>query len=168
VCGCVGAGVGGRACRLITSCHRVIACPRTLLQMIKYGVVGLPTFLQDLHHWSHLYIGGRLHKPVAVLAAQQDSQAAAQHNLRSALATALLLLPQRTATYKVRVRARHWRLVAPLPSQQAPTDCCRLPHCCRPTNTPTTRSCSSASPACPTWVTCAWAWQRTAGRWSAL
>lgn len=62
--------------------------------MVKYGVIGMPAFLQDLQHWSHLYVAGRLHKPVAVLATQPDARAAYQQNLCAALSTALLLLPQ--------------------------------------------------------------------------
>ncbi|KAF8069579.1 TAMM41 [Scenedesmus sp. PABB004] len=63
-------------------------------QLVKYGVVSSAAFQQDLLNWSHLYVGGRLHKPVAVLAAGDKPAAAAAANLQSALAAALLLLPR--------------------------------------------------------------------------
>lgn len=68
---------------------------------MKYGVVGMPAFQQDLQHWSHLYVAGRLHKPVAVLATQPDAEAAYRNNLRAALSTALLLLPKPESSLKV-------------------------------------------------------------------
>jgi hypothetical protein len=69
--------------------------------MVKYGVVGLSAFMQDLQHWSHLYVAGRLHKPVALLASQQEAEAAYHQNLRAALSTALLLLPKPESSLKV-------------------------------------------------------------------
>jgi translocator assembly and maintenance protein 41 len=45
--------------------------------MVKYGVIGMPALQQDLQHWSHLYVAGRLHKPVAVLASSSDEAQAA-------------------------------------------------------------------------------------------
>lgn len=72
-----------------------------VLQMVKYGVVGLPAFMQDLQHWSHLYVAGRLHKPVTLLASQHEAEAAYHQNLRAALSTALLLLPQPESSLKV-------------------------------------------------------------------
>lgn len=186
------------------------------MQVVKYGVVGLPAVLQDLHHWSHLYVGGRLHKPVALLEqADEAATAAYQHNLRSALATALLLLQHRSASMQVReygarpspavlvmglqrMRAtetahNQWPL-SPAPWCAHTCSCCThnntlltracmcvllcecvlaclLLCCCGPSNPflplPACRSCTSASPACPTWVMCAWGWQRTAARWNA-
>ncbi|KAF6265196.1 mitochondrial translocator assembly and maintenance protein 41-like protein precursor [Scenedesmus sp. NREL 46B-D3] len=68
-------------------------------QVIKYGVVGLPAFQQDLQHWSHLYVAGRMHKPVAALTQHAAAEAACQQNLRSALAASLLLLPK-TSSFK--------------------------------------------------------------------
>jgi translocator assembly and maintenance protein 41 len=62
--------------------------------MIKYGVVGKDAFEQDLCHWSHIYISGRLHKPVAALNQNTEANTAQQHNLRSALMTALLMSPK--------------------------------------------------------------------------
>lgn len=75
---------------------------RLVLQVVKYGVVSMQALLQDLQHWSHLYVAGRLHKPVAVLASTAEAEAAYQHNLRAALSTALLLLPKPECSLKVR------------------------------------------------------------------
>ncbi len=72
-----------------------------LPQVVKYGVVGMQALLQDLQHWSHLYVAGRLHKPVAVLASTPEAGAAYQQNLRAALSTALLLLPKPECSLKV-------------------------------------------------------------------
>lgn len=62
--------------------------------MLKYGVVSMLAFQQDLQHWSHLYVGGRLHKPVAPLTQHAAAQAAVDANRTSALATVLLLSPR--------------------------------------------------------------------------
>jgi hypothetical protein len=71
------------------------------LQVIKYGVISLAAFQQDLQHWSHLYVGGRLHKPVAALCQHAAAEAACQQNLQSALTASLLLLPT-SSSLKVR------------------------------------------------------------------
>lgn len=76
-----------------------------LLQVVKYGVVGMPAFQQDLQHWSHLYVAGRLHKPVALLASHAAANNAYQDNLRAALSTALLLMPQPSSSLKVTCQA---------------------------------------------------------------
>lgn len=61
---------------------------------IKYGVVELSTTQSDLHHWTTLYIAGRLHKPVLILRDETNGvfEKEMYHNCRSALVTALLLL----------------------------------------------------------------------------
>jgi hypothetical protein len=74
-------------------------------QLIKYGVVRLAELQRDLLHWATLYCAGRMHKPVATLAAHPAVAAAQQRNLRAALRVALLLLPPRFST---RVRVRGW------------------------------------------------------------
>eukprot|EP00879_Flechtneria_rotunda_P033629 GHRR01037264.1.p1 GENE.GHRR01037264.1~~GHRR01037264.1.p1 ORF type:complete len:277 (+),score=115.26 GHRR01037264.1:555-1385(+) len=66
-------------------------------QVIKYGVVGMKAFQQDLCHWSQLYLAGRLQKPVAVLTPNPEAEAARQQNLQAALTTALLLSPKTTS-----------------------------------------------------------------------
>lgn len=61
---------------------------------LKYGVIGLDAFLDDLYHWRHLYVAGRLHKPVLSLTpASGTILAALAANRSQALRTALLTLP---------------------------------------------------------------------------
>ncbi|PSC75437.1 copper-transporting ATPase chloroplastic [Micractinium conductrix] len=64
-------------------------------QLIKYGVIRLSALQEDLCRWTTLYCAGRLHKPVATLAAHPGVEAAQQANLAAALHVALLLLPPR-------------------------------------------------------------------------
>ncbi len=61
------------------------------LQLIKYGVISTSEAVDDLLTWRHLYVAGRLHKPVCTLVAQQQVLQANQASLQAALATALLL-----------------------------------------------------------------------------
>ena len=62
---------------------------------IKYGVVSRAALSNDLQHWSSLYVGGRMHKPVRTLAPwPADLQRLVAANRRSAV-TASLLLPER-------------------------------------------------------------------------
>ena len=50
---------------------------------------------QDLHGWHELFVAGRMQKPVALLGTPDPRvSAAAAANLRSALAAALLTLPE--------------------------------------------------------------------------
>jgi len=62
-------------------------------RVIKYGVVSVDALVDDLSCWSKLYLAGRMHKPVQTLATAPEVEAAAQSNLRSALAAALLMQP---------------------------------------------------------------------------
>ena len=78
-------------------------------QLMKYGVIGRSDFLDDLLNWTNLYVSGRLHKPVAVLTDIEESSGSGassdvnierqltlhvmQRNLRTALSTAILMLP---------------------------------------------------------------------------
>jgi translocator assembly and maintenance protein 41 len=64
-------------------------------QTIKYGVTSLACLERDLLDWEALYLAGRLHKPVEVLASDPVIEKAQENNLQSALRTALLLLPRR-------------------------------------------------------------------------
>ena len=64
-----------------------------LSQMVKYGVIEMKQLLNDLISWSRLYISGRMHKPTTVLSGSPDIAEAQAQNIRSALNTALLLLP---------------------------------------------------------------------------
>ena len=69
---------------------------RTRGRLIKYGIVRSSVLTADLLHWHSLYLSGRMHKPVRMLTKSTDElTAAAAINLRSAVATALLLLPAR-------------------------------------------------------------------------
>ena len=65
-------------------------------RMIKYGVIDTEHFLRDMHTWETLYVSGRLHKPVVVVAGAEDErmQDAVGGNLTSALETSLLMLPE--------------------------------------------------------------------------
>lgn len=62
--------------------------------MIKYGVVSLDTFRNDLVSWNALYLSGRLHKPVDVFVESDVILAAQQTNLRHAVNVAALLAPE--------------------------------------------------------------------------
>jgi len=61
--------------------------------LLKYGVVELNAFKQDLCEWKYLYLAGRLHKPtVCIVEHDEVTDLQHQHNLPAALATSLLLL----------------------------------------------------------------------------
>lgn len=61
---------------------------------IKYGVIQTTDLCGDLHHWSDLYVAGRLHKPVETLVAPTNQEIinGLELNLDSALHFALLTL----------------------------------------------------------------------------
>lgn len=70
----------------------------------KYGVIGSTELTDDLETWEHIYVAGRLHKPVLEAAVVRDLQqsrdlvlarvqSAQAQNLRTAARTALLMLP---------------------------------------------------------------------------
>lgn len=62
-------------------------------QLVKYCVVELADLEEDLCNWTSLYLSGRLHKPVMFLHECPSMTNALLTNLRSAAATAALLLP---------------------------------------------------------------------------
>ena len=61
---------------------------------IKYGVISTAQLTEDLRDWRHLYVAGRLHKPVATLRADEEIERAQQANLDHALDAARLMLPE--------------------------------------------------------------------------
>mmetsp|Transcript_9031 Transcript_9031/g.30113 ORF Transcript_9031/g.30113 Transcript_9031/m.30113 type:complete len:269 (-) Transcript_9031:51-857(-) len=61
----------------------------------KYAVISKSRLCSELREWKNLYISGRLQKPVETLVYDEDVESANQQNLRNALATALLLLPEK-------------------------------------------------------------------------
>lgn len=69
---------------------------------VKYGVISKEQMLQDLLEWQHLYVAGRLHKPVhEVVPADDDKELkeALATNLRNAFQVALLLLPEKFTSF---------------------------------------------------------------------
>lgn len=63
-------------------------------QSIKYGVISLEDLKKDLLEWTHLYVAGRLQKPVEILQTTPEIKKAIEINLQQALTTSLLLLPE--------------------------------------------------------------------------
>lgn len=61
---------------------------------VKYGTVGLDAVRQDLLEWTHLYVAGRLQKPVLHLCTDAGVMEGIGRNLHHAVAAALLLLPR--------------------------------------------------------------------------
>lgn len=68
---------------------------------IKYGVVSTNDLIRDCTQWTHLYLAGRLQKPVTIVSEQvpEGISSALHKNLSQAMATALLLLPGRFTDY---------------------------------------------------------------------
>ncbi|KAI9225300.1 MAG: mitochondrial matrix Mmp37 [Piptocephalis tieghemiana] len=67
---------------------------------VKYGVVEINTLLDDLDHWTSLYLAGRMHKPTLHLIEDPLVLQANARNQRSALQYALLL--QGTESFTLR------------------------------------------------------------------
>ena len=67
-------------------------------RLIKYGVVDLKMFREDMFNWTDLYIAGRLQKPVYSLMGLENPviEKAFSSNLRSAVHTALLLSDEKS------------------------------------------------------------------------
>lgn len=62
--------------------------------LVKYGVIGVEKFRQDLQDWKWLYVSGRLQKPVKVLVGEDDQEFSdmIRRNREHAAKVALLLL----------------------------------------------------------------------------
>ncbi len=129
---------------------------------IKYGVIGVPRLLSDLRSWDALYVAGRMQKPVATLAADARVSAAAESNLRAALACALLLLPVRVSPAGC---SRCVHACVGVPAQQAYAACLALAFSLRlRRRASASASCTPPSAASPTRATCAWHSRRTLQR----
>ncbi|XP_003745439.1 phosphatidate cytidylyltransferase, mitochondrial [Galendromus occidentalis] len=64
-------------------------------QLLKYGVISKDRLISDLLDWDVLYTAGRMHKPINYITDVDTEMSMAQDmNLRSALHTALLTLPE--------------------------------------------------------------------------
>jgi translocator assembly and maintenance protein 41 len=69
-------------------------------QYWKYGVIGVDNLVNDLTTWEHLFIAGRLHKPVLDLDSNyfshrlEDIREARKTNMKAAAAAAMVILPQ--------------------------------------------------------------------------
>ncbi len=77
-----------------------------ILQEIKYGLISTSALLCDLWTWENMFIAGRLHKPVLVLAEDAIINDAVRANLDFALAAALLLLPEQFSSQVCAFRQR--------------------------------------------------------------
>lgn len=62
--------------------------------LFKYGVISRSKLIDDLTNWSHLFVAGRLQKPVMWLKNSKFVDEALELNLQYALSVALLLQPQ--------------------------------------------------------------------------
>ncbi|XP_010862912.2 phosphatidate cytidylyltransferase, mitochondrial [Esox lucius] len=65
-------------------------------KIIKYGVISTDSLTDDLLHWKTMYVAGRLHKPVKILAQGENGKlrAALVGNLKSAVTASFLMLPE--------------------------------------------------------------------------
>lgn len=70
---------------------------------IKYGVICMKDLKDDLCHWDHLYMAGRLQKPVETLIESNDPKfkESFDKNLENALHMALLHLPEQFSYFQL-------------------------------------------------------------------
>lgn len=75
-------------------CNTMIPLPGIGPSM-KYGVISTVDLINDLNDWTHLYVAGRLHKPIEVIQPSDNEKLrlAIDQNYKNALRTALLILP---------------------------------------------------------------------------
>ena len=62
---------------------------------IKYWAISINDLIEDLEQWNYLYVAWRLQKPVHILKSNIQIDQAINKNLKNALTTALLLLPEK-------------------------------------------------------------------------
>jgi len=67
----------------------------------KYGVISRKDCLDDLLNWRHLYLAGRLHKPILPLLNCNEISEAVAMNRKHSLLVALLMLPSRFDTLQL-------------------------------------------------------------------
>ncbi|KAL1007803.1 hypothetical protein UPYG_G00091800 [Umbra pygmaea] len=65
-------------------------------KIIKYGVIGTDSLIEDLLYWKTMYVAGRLHKPVKILTQGENGKlhAALVGNLKCAVTASFLMLPE--------------------------------------------------------------------------
>lgn len=82
-------------------CNTLIALPNGA--RIKYGVMQTEDLLDDLNNWTHLYVAGRLHKPVEVLHSCGSAaiEKALVANRTSAVHMALLRQPESFSPFEL-------------------------------------------------------------------
>lgn len=61
---------------------------------IKYGVISIDAIIDDLLNWTHLYVAGRLQKPVRIFGQHPKIEGAMRENLKKAVMVSLVLLPE--------------------------------------------------------------------------
>lgn len=82
-------------------CNTLIPLPNG--EKIKYGVISTKDLLDDLLNWTHLYVAGRLHKPVEVLQnpVSENIKMALIDNRKSAVHMALLRQPESFSPFEL-------------------------------------------------------------------
>lgn len=82
-------------------CNTLIPIDKNIT--IKYGVIRTQDLCDDLIEWRHLYIAGRLHKPVETLIEPKNAELKMNiiKNQECALRTALLMLPQEFSYFEL-------------------------------------------------------------------
>eukprot|EP01006_Ploeotia_vitrea_P051072 TRINITY_DN67521_c1_g6_i2.p1 TRINITY_DN67521_c1_g6~~TRINITY_DN67521_c1_g6_i2.p1 ORF type:complete len:305 (+),score=3.23 TRINITY_DN67521_c1_g6_i2:33-947(+) len=92
----IGRALGGRGVEFLQNGIRPFAYFNHAVineAKVKYGVISSDALKQDLTSWNHLYVTGRLHKPICVLTENECLSSLNQQNLVKAVACALLELP---------------------------------------------------------------------------